>query len=152
MVQTRPLTVVSGSFAQNPDFGAFPGADIRAMVGVAKHAPRAFLFRQRLCQQCDCSGVLATALSRSEHLPSARRLRWPQASTSTPSPAMSSSWAAAGRGRGARLVDEDRFLVVCKMATSCYGRISESGNRVTLVISAVRRTSAHQTLERFSSR
>jgi hypothetical protein len=41
--------------------------------------------------------------------------------------------------------------VVCKMATSCYGRISESGNRVTFVISAVRRTSAHQTLENGST-
>ena len=41
--------------------------------------------------------------------------------------------------------------MVCKMATSCYGRISESGNRVTFVISAVRRTSAHQTLENGST-
>ena len=39
----------------------------------------------------------------------------------------------------------------CKMATSCYGRISESGNRVTFVISAVRRTSAHQTLDNGST-
>ena len=37
------------------------------------------------------------------------------------------------------------------MATSCYGRISESGNRVTFVISAVRRTSAQQTLENGST-
>lgn len=49
------------------------------------------------------------------------------------------------------MIDEDRFLVVCKMATSCYGRISESGNRVTFVISAVRRTSAPQTLENGST-
>ena len=35
--------------------------------------------------------------------------------------------------------------MVCKMATSCYGRISDSGNCVTFVISAVRPTSAHQT-------
>jgi hypothetical protein len=41
--------------------------------------------------------------------------------------------------------------MVCKMATSCYGRISESGNRVTFVISAVRRTSAQQTLENGST-
>ena len=82
------------SLRKIPDFAAFPEVDIRAMVGVVKHAPRAFLFHQRLCQRCDCSGVLVTALSRSKHLPSARRLRWPQASTSTPPPAMSSSWAA----------------------------------------------------------
>jgi hypothetical protein len=49
------------------------------------------------------------------------------------------------------LVDEDRFLVVRKMATSCYARISESGNRVTFVMSAVRQTSAHQTLENGST-
>ena len=63
----RPTSTPVVSYTQIPDFAAFPGVDIRAMVGVAKHATRAFLFHQRLRQQCDCSGVLATALSRSKH-------------------------------------------------------------------------------------
>jgi hypothetical protein len=40
----RVTSIPVVSFAQIPDFAAFPGVDIRAMVGVAKHATRAFLF------------------------------------------------------------------------------------------------------------
>ena len=46
----------SSAWRQFRTFTVFPRVDVRVPVGVTKHSTRRISLRQRLCQQCDCSG------------------------------------------------------------------------------------------------